>query len=108
MANILSKVQQYLTNNSKTWDNKKVSLQNDSDGNGDYIKFWDYDIAKPTTEQLNSYESAATTDNVMWAGGSVPAFTDGSAAVATDIVSFYWDADEQQAYGTASLAFAEP
>ena len=49
-------------------------------------------------------ESAATTADVMWAGGSVPAFT--SSGV--DIVSFYWDADEQQAYGTVSLAFATP
>ena len=49
-------------------------------------------------------ESAATTTDVMWAGGSVPAFTDNGV----DIVSFYWDALEQQAYGTASLAFATP
>lgn len=52
-----------------------------------------------------SDESAATTTDVMWAGGSVPAFTSGAA---TDIVSFYWDADEQQCYGIASLAFATP
>ena len=66
-------------------------------GGGDHDvtawKVWEHD------------ESAATTTDVMWAGGSVPAFTSGSA---TDIVSFYWDADEQQAYGTASLAFATP
>ena len=49
-------------------------------------------------------ESAATTTDVMWAGGSVPAFTD----TGVDIVSFYWDADEQEAYGVASLAFAVP
>ena len=51
-----------------------------------------------------SDESAATTTDVMWAGGSVPAFT--SSGI--DIVSFYWDANEQQAYGVASLAFATP
>ena len=51
-----------------------------------------------------SDESAATTANVLWAGGSVPAFTDSGK----DIVSFYWDADEQQAYGVVSLAFATP
>ena len=49
-------------------------------------------------------ESAATTADVMWAGGSVPAFT--SSGV--DIVSFYWDANEEQCYGVASLAFATP
>ena len=51
-----------------------------------------------------SDESAATTTDVMWAGGSVPAFTNNGI----DIVSFYWDANEQQAYGVASLAFATP
>ena len=48
--------------------------------------------------------SAATTTDVMWAGGSVPAFTNNGI----DIVSFYWDATEQQCYGVASLAFATP
>ena len=64
--------------------------------NGDHDvsawKVWEYD------------ETAATTADVMWAGGSVPAFT--SSGV--DIVSFYWDATDQQCYGVASLAFATP
>ena len=66
-------------------------------GGGDHDvpawKVWAYD------------ETAASTADVMWAGGSVPAFTSGAS---TDIVSFYWDADEQQCYGVASLAFATP
>ena len=49
-------------------------------------------------------ETAATTTDVMWAGGNIPVFTDDGV----DIVSFYWDSIEQQAYGTASLAFATP
>ena len=50
--------------------------------------------------------SPATTTDVMWAGGGTrPAFTAGTA---TDIVSFYWDSVEQQAYGVASLEFATP
>ena len=69
--------------------------------NGDHDvtawKVWEHDSVAGSTN------AAATTD-VMWAGGSVPAFT--SSGV--DIVSFYWDANEQQAYGTASLAFATP
>tara|TARA_Y100000590_G_scaffold390232_1_gene465875 strand:+ start:857 stop:1810 length:954 start_codon:yes stop_codon:yes gene_type:complete len=48
--------------------------------------------------------SAATTTDVMWAGGSLPAFT--SSGV--DICSFYWDATDQQCYGVCSLAFATP
>ena len=61
MKNLYTKVKKYLEANSKTWDDTKVSLQND--GSGDYIKFWSIDgLAKPTDEQLNSYESAATTE----------------------------------------------
>ena len=65
-----------------------------TDGDHD-VSYW---------KAFESDESAATTVDVMWAGGSVPAFTDSGV----DIVSFYWDANEQQAYGTASLAFATP
>ena len=39
-----------------------VKLQNDSDGKGDYIKEWNISgVAKPTDEQLASYETAANT-----------------------------------------------
>ena len=60
MAILHTKVKKYLDANSKTWDDAKVSLQND--GSGDYIKSWSYDIAKPTDEQLATYESSATTE----------------------------------------------
>ena len=40
---------------------KDVMLQDDSDGNGAYIKEWNLDIAQPTDEQLASYETAANT-----------------------------------------------
>ena len=59
---LYTKVKLYLEANSKTWDDTKVSLQNDSDGKGDYIKSWSYDIAKPTDDQLATYNSAATTE----------------------------------------------
>ena len=62
MANLTTKIKKYLEANSKTWDNTKVSLQNDSDGKGDYIKSWSYDIAEPTDEQLATYESSAQTE----------------------------------------------
>ena len=62
MANLKTKVKKYLEANSKTWEDTKVSLQNDSDGKGDYIKSWSYDIAEPTDDQLNSYNSTATTE----------------------------------------------
>jgi hypothetical protein len=38
MAQLYTKIKLYLKANSKTWDDTKVSLQND--GSGDYIKTW--------------------------------------------------------------------
>ena len=63
----------------------------------------DHDVTNWKVYKSN--EVAASTTDVMWAGGSVPAFTAGTSV---DIVSFYWDVTEQQCYGTASLAFATP
>ena len=40
---------------------------------------------------------------VRWTGGSVPDLTDGGNK--RDILSFYWDADEEVCYGVASLNF---
>ena len=57
MATLFTKTKLYIEANSKTWDDTKVSLQND--GSGDYIKTWTYDgLAQPTAEQLASYETA--------------------------------------------------
>ena len=62
MANLKTKVDLYLKENSKTWDDTKVSLRNNSDGNGDFIFSWTYDgLAKPTDDQIASYESAGNT-----------------------------------------------
>ena len=64
MAELDTKIKKYLEANSKSWDNTKVSLQDDMvDGvSSPYIKTWNYDIAKPTDEQLETYNSAATTE----------------------------------------------
>jgi len=40
----------------------EVKLQDDSNGQGVYIKEWNLDITKPTDEQLATYESSATTE----------------------------------------------
>ena len=37
MSTLYTKVKLYLEANSKTFDRQKVSLQNNSDGNGDFI-----------------------------------------------------------------------
>ena len=61
MAQLYTKVKKYLEANSKTWDDTKVSLQND--GSGDYIKAWTYDgLDKPTDSQLNNYETTGNTE----------------------------------------------
>jgi len=56
MASLKTKTKLYIEANSKTWDNTKVSLQND--GLGDYIKTWTYSFAKPSDSQIASYETA--------------------------------------------------
>ena len=65
MANLKTKIELYLKANSKTWDRDKVSLQNNSDGNGDFISSWSYDISEPTIEQLASYETAGNTEEAL-------------------------------------------
>ncbi len=63
MSILYTKVKLYLEANSKTWNDTKVSLQND--GDGDYIKSWSYDIAEPTAEQIASYETAGNTEEAL-------------------------------------------
>ena len=66
MAQLYKKIELYLEANSKTWDDTKVSLQNNSDGNGDFIASWSYDgLAQPTAEQIASYESAGNTAETL-------------------------------------------
>ena len=65
MASLKTKITKYLEFNSKTWDKDKVSLQNNSDGNGDFIASWSYDISQPTAEQIASYETAGNTQETL-------------------------------------------
>ena len=65
MAQISTKIKLYLEANSKTWDRNKVSLQDNSDGNGAFISFWDYNIAQPTADQIASYETASNTAEAL-------------------------------------------
>jgi hypothetical protein len=63
MDNLYYKVKLYLEDNSKTESefDSNILLQNDADGNGDYIKTWSVSgVVKPTDSQLNSYASNAT------------------------------------------------
>ena len=60
MASLFTKTKLYIEANSKTWDDTKVSLENN--GSGDYIKIWTYSFDKPTDSQLASYETAGNTE----------------------------------------------
>ena len=62
MAQFKTKIKLYLEANSENWDSTKVSLQDNSDGNGTFIASWDYDTAEPTAEQLATYETAGNTE----------------------------------------------
>ncbi len=64
MASLSTKIKLYVEANSKTIDfNKDVILQDDSDGNGPYIKEWNVTgLAQPTDADLATYDAAATTD----------------------------------------------
>ena len=63
MAQLSNKIREYCKANSvsNVEFQKDVRLQDDSNGQGAYIKEWNLDIAQPTDEQLASYETAANT-----------------------------------------------
>ena len=62
MASLSSKVKQYCANNgvAEVDFTIDVLLQDDSNGQGPYIKTWNVSgVAQPTDEQLNAVDSAA-------------------------------------------------
>ena len=62
MASLSSKVKQYCANNGVAEVDflTDVLLQDDSNGQGPYIKTWNVSgVAQPTDEQLNAVDSAA-------------------------------------------------
>lgn len=64
MANLSTKIKLYCEANgvSNVDFTKDVMLQDDSDGNGAYIKEWNLDIAQPTDAQLTEHETSANTE----------------------------------------------
>jgi hypothetical protein len=64
MANLSTKIKMYCDANgvSEVDFMKDVMLQDDSDGNGAYIKEWNLSISQPTDAQLSAQESAANTE----------------------------------------------
>jgi hypothetical protein len=59
MAQLSTKIKLYV--DAEVDFTSDVLLQDDSNGQGAYIKEWNLDIAKPTTAQLDAFEAQATT-----------------------------------------------
>ena len=64
MSNLSTQIKIYAANNgvSDVDFMKDVLLQDDSNGEGPYIKEWNLEIARPTDAQLAAQESAADTE----------------------------------------------
>jgi len=63
MTQLYTKVKLYLVANSKTWDAEKNNIRLQNDGLGDFIHTWNVSgLAKPSDEELTTYESAAITE----------------------------------------------
>ena len=68
MATLCTKVKLYLEANSKTWDTEKDNIKLVNEGSGDYIHTWSVDgLAKPTDEQIASYETAGNAAEANYA-----------------------------------------
>ena len=61
MASLSSKIKQYASDNgvASVDFTTDVMLQDDSNGQGPYIKEWNLSISKPTDAQLSALDSAA-------------------------------------------------
>ena len=64
MAQLSNKIKEYCKENGVLNVDflNDVKLQDDSNGQGAYIKEWNLDIAQPTDAQLSAQESAANTE----------------------------------------------
>jgi hypothetical protein len=92
MANLATKVKLYAAANGVSSVNfsTDVLLQDDSDGNGAYIKEWNISgVTKPTNEQLASYETAGNTaeSNAQVDAARKAAYGD----IGAQLDMMYWD-----------------
>ena len=64
MANLSTKIKMYVAANgiANVDFTKDVLLQDDSNGQGPYIREWNLEIAQPSEADLNAHESAANTE----------------------------------------------
>lgn len=108
MAQLSTKVKLYCEANSKVADfSNNVILQDDSDGNGPYIKSWNIEgLAKPTDEQLASYETAGNTaeSNALAIGNRVSEYPSLGDVVDAIFKKEAGDSTEFDALATARAA----
>ena len=92
MASLSSKVTQYCANNGVANVDfmTDVLLQDDSNGQGPYIKEWNVSgVAQPTDEQLNAVDSAADLSERQTAARSARRTAYGDLGSQLDMQ--YWD-----------------
>ena len=92
MASLSSKVKQYCANNGVASVDfmTDVLLQDDSNGQGPYIKTWNVSgVAQPTDEQLNAVDSAADLSERQTAARSARRTAYGDLGSQLDMQ--YWD-----------------
>jgi hypothetical protein len=69
MAQLSTKIRLYCEANSKVADfgpNGNISLHDDSEGNGPYIKTWSVDgLDKPSNSKIAEYETAGNTQETL-------------------------------------------
>ena len=68
MTQLSTKIKKYLEANSKSVSEfeKNIVLQDDRDGNGNYIHTWNVSgLAQPTDEQLATYEDEANAEEAL-------------------------------------------
>ena len=92
MAQLTSKIIKYLDREIDF--DKDVILQDDSDGNGAYIKEWNVAEVQPTDEQLNALESQA---NDLEALNQVYANRKAEYPSVQDLVVALYDTDDKTA-----------
>ena len=67
MASLYTKTKLFLEANSKTWEAEKDNIRLQNDTGTDYIKTWNVSgLAKPTDEQLASYETAGNAAETLF------------------------------------------
>ena len=95
MASLWTKVTKYLEANSKTWDAEENNIVLQNDGSGDYINTWNVSgLAKPTDDQIASYETAGNTAETLQ--GVLSARQLGYSKIGDQLDKLWHDIDDEK------------